>query len=121
MTNLRWLRWATARYFRHQGLNIRLASIRLGNTAIDGEVLGDGWKMALELKTPNDDIARGLGQLTEALAYGYDRAALVTTLRNAKLIDERVFVRFGIILMGIDSKGSFHQIHPHTGNIASDK
>ena len=42
-------------------LQVRLRSITLGNTAIDGEIIGDGWKMALEIKTPKDDAARGLG------------------------------------------------------------
>jgi len=66
--------------------------------------------MGLELKTPRDDITRGIGQLTEALAYGYDRAALVTTLHNAKRIDGLVFDKFGIVLLGIDSKGEVHQV-----------
>lgn len=58
---------------------MRLRTIKLGNTAIDGEVLGPDWKMVLEIKTPKDDVTRGLGQLAEALAFGYDRAALITT------------------------------------------
>jgi hypothetical protein len=41
-------------------------TIRLGNVAIDGEVIGEDWKMAIELKTPRDDITRGIGQLAEA-------------------------------------------------------
>lgn len=110
MTNLRWMKWAVARHFRQQGLKVRLASLRLGNTAIDGEVIGDGWKMGLELKTPRDDIARGLGQITEALAYGYDKAALVTTLRNTKNIDKVVFNKFGFVLLGINSKGEVQQV-----------
>ena len=78
MTNLRWLKWKITKYFRDQGLQIHLRHIKLGNTAIDGEVIGKDWKMALEIKTPRDDVTRGLGQLTEALAFGYDEAALVT-------------------------------------------
>ncbi len=104
------MKWAISRHFRQEGLQVHLASIRLGNTAIDGEVIGDGWKMGLELKTPNDDITRGIGQLSEALAYGYSRAALVTTLHNAKYIDRVVFDKFGFILLGIDSKGEVHQV-----------
>ena len=80
--------------------------------AIDGEVEGEGWKMALELKTPQDDITRGIGQLAEALAYGYDRVVLVTTLRTAKKIDHAVFDRLGIVLLGIDSKGEVQQVYP---------
>jgi hypothetical protein len=76
----------------------------LGNTAIDGEVIGDGWKMALEIKTPKDDITRGLGQLIEATAFGYDKAALVTTLNKAKRINRAVFDKTGFVLLAIDSK-----------------
>jgi len=111
MTNLRWMKWAIARHFRQQGLKIRLVPIPLGNAIIDGEVIGDGWKMALELKTPNDDIVRGLGQIIEALAYGYDKTALVTTLCKAKRIDLTVFDRFSLTLLGIDSKANVHEIH----------
>jgi hypothetical protein len=80
--------------------------------AIDGEVEGKDWKMALELKTPRDDITRGIGQLAEALAYGYNQVALVTTLRAARRIDPAVFDRLGLVLVGIDSKGNAQQIYP---------
>jgi hypothetical protein len=112
LTNLRWLKWAIARHFRQKGLKVHLASIRLGNVAIDGEVEGKGWKMALEIKTPGDDITRGIGQLAEALAYGYNQVALVTTLRTAKRIDSAVFDRLGLVLLGIDSKGNVQQVYP---------
>ena len=79
--------------------------IRLGNTAIDGEVIGNGYRIALEIKTPRDDVTRGLGQLTEALAFGYDKAALVTTLNKAKKINPKVFVKTGFILLAADSAG----------------
>jgi len=93
-------------------LKVHLASIRLGNVAIDGEVEGKGWKMALEIKTPGDDITRGIGQLAEALAYGYNQVALVTTLRTAKKIDSAVFDKLGLVLLGIDSKGNVQQVYP---------
>ena len=112
MTNLRWLKWATAKHFRDKGLQVQMRSIKLGNVAIDGEVLGKGWKMALELKTPQDDITRGIGQLSEALAYGYNQVALVTTLRTAKKIDSAVFDKLGLVLLGIDSKGNVQQVYP---------
>ena len=112
MTNLRWMKWAITKHFRDKGLKVQMRSIKLGNVAIDGEVEGKGWKMALELKTPTDDITRGIGQLSEALAYGYDQVALVTTLRNAKRIDPAVFDRLGMVLLGIDSKGNVQQIYP---------
>jgi hypothetical protein len=70
--------------------------------------------MAVEIKTPNDDVTRGLGQLAEALAYGYDRAALITTLQNAHKIKTRVFRKLGFTLLGIDSTGTIHQVYPET-------
>ena len=112
MTNLRWLKWATAKHFRDKGLRVQMRSIKLGNVAIDGEVLGKGWRMALELKTPQDDITRGIGQLSEALVYGYNQVALVTTLRAAKKIDSAVFDKLGFVLLGIDSKGNVQQVYP---------
>jgi hypothetical protein len=112
LTNLRWLKWAIARHFREKGLKVHLSSIRLGNVAIDGEVEGRGWKMALEIKTPGDDITRGIGQLAEALAYGYNQVALVTTLRTAKKIDPAVFDKLGLVLLGVDSKGIVQQVYP---------
>jgi hypothetical protein len=112
LTNLRWMKWAIAKHFRDKGLKVQMRSIKLGNVAIDGEVEGKGWKMVLELKTPTDDITRGIGQLSEALAYGYDQVALVTTSRNAKRIDPAVFDRLGMVLLGTDSKGNVQQIYP---------
>jgi hypothetical protein len=112
LTNLRWLKWAIARHFREKGLKVHLVSIKLGNVAIDGEVEGRGWKMALELKTPGDDITRGIGQLAEALAYGYNQVALVTTLRTAKRVHPAVFDKLGLVLLGIDSKGNVQQVYP---------
>jgi hypothetical protein len=120
LTNLRWLKWAIARHFRQKGLKVHLASIRLGNVAIDGEVEGKGWKMALEIKTPGDDITRGIGQLTEALAYGYNQVALVTTLRTARKIDSGVFDKLGLVLLGIDSKGKVRQVYPTYSSASSN-
>jgi hypothetical protein len=89
-----------------------MRSIKLGNVMIDGEVEGKGWKMALELKTPRDDTTRGIGQLAEALAYGYNQVALVTTLRSARKLDSTVFDKLGLVLLGIDSKGNVEQVCP---------
>ncbi|MGA2240404.1 MAG: hypothetical protein ABSG74_14465 [Candidatus Bathyarchaeia archaeon] len=58
MTNLRWLKWRITRYFRDQCLQVHLRAIRIGNTAIDDVVIGNGWKMSLEIKTPRDDVTR---------------------------------------------------------------
>jgi len=43
---------------------------------------GVGWKMALEIKSGHDDIVRGLGQIAEAKAFGYDSVVLVTSMRT---------------------------------------
>jgi len=89
-----------------------LKPVKLGNVEIDGEVEGEGWKIALEIKTPRDDLTRGLGQLAEALAFGYTHGVLVTTLRNARRIDPKVFDKLGLVLLGIDSKGRGHELYP---------
>ena len=105
MTKLRWLKWHITQYYRNQGFQVHLRSIKLGNTAIDGEVIGKGIRIALEIKTPRDDVTRGLGQLTEAIAFGYDKAALVTTMRKAKKINRTVFDKMGFLLLAVDSGG----------------
>jgi hypothetical protein len=112
MTNERFLKWAISKHFRQKGLRVRWANIRLGNTAIDGEVVGKEWRMALEIKTPSDDLTRGLGQLAEALAFGYDSAALVTSLWVARRIDYTVFDRLQFVILGIDSHGTVRQVRP---------
>ena len=61
--SVRFLKWAIRRHFHALGFKVRLARIRLGNTEVDGEVEGKGWKMALEIKTPGDDLTRGIGEL----------------------------------------------------------
>ena len=88
----RFLKRAVKRYYKSLGYDVRIRRIRLGNTEIDGEaVASDGVKIAIEIKTPSDDLARGLGQLGEALASGYNQAVLVTTLRRAKQIGSPIF------------------------------
>jgi len=108
----RFLKWAVRRYYRQMGLKVHLKPVKLGNVEIDGEVEGEGWKIALEIKTPRDDLTRGLGQLAEALAFGYTHGVLVTTLRNARRIDPKVFDKLGLVLLGIDSKGRGHELYP---------
>jgi hypothetical protein len=108
----KFLEWAIRRHFRRKGFKVRIGRIRLGNTEIDGEVEGKGWKMALEIKTPSDDLTRGLGQLAEASVFGYKACALVTTLRKARRVDARAFDRLGLVLLGVDSKGQVHQVYP---------
>ncbi len=112
MTNERWLRWAIARHFRLRGLKVSMSPVKVGNAAIDGEVTGDHWRMALEIKSGHDDVIRGLGQLSAALAHGYSSAALVASLRHAKKLNPTVFSRYNIALLGVDSKAHVSQVHP---------
>jgi hypothetical protein len=114
MTNLRWLKWHITKHYHNQHLQVHLRTIKLGNTAIDGEVTSTDWRMAIEIKTPHDDVTRGLGQLAEALAYGYDKAALITTLQHARKIKTKIFHHLNLTLIGIDSKGILHQLYPET-------
>jgi len=86
-------------------------SVKVGNASIDGEVVGRRWKMALEIKSTEDDIIRGIGQCTEALARGYQSAALVTSVQRAKRIKTEVFHEH-LVLLGIDAKGRVHQVYP---------
>lgn len=86
--------------------------IRVGNAIVDGEVSGDKWRMALEIKSGHDDVVTGLGQLSEALAHGYSSAALVVSLRRAKQLDPAVFITYNIVALGVDSKAEIHQVYP---------
>jgi hypothetical protein len=80
---------------------------------VDGIAIGpEGERMAIEVKSPHDDIVRGIGQCYEALCGGYSRAALVTTLRVAKRLRKRVFQRKGIRLIGVDAKARIHRYDP---------
>jgi sulfatase maturation enzyme AslB (radical SAM superfamily) len=112
MTNERWLRWAIARHFRQKGYIVNMKGVRVGNAIIDGEVIGDKWRMALEIKSGHDDAIRGIGQLAEAISHGYTSAALVVSLRQARLMDSAVFNRLNIVLLGVNSKVQVHQVYP---------
>jgi hypothetical protein len=70
------------------------------------------WRMALEIKSGHDDVVRGLGQLAEAKAVGYDTVALVTSLRRARHVEAPVFRKLGFVLLGVDSRGRVHQVYP---------
>jgi hypothetical protein len=67
--------------------------------------------MALEIKSTKDDVIRGIGQCTEALAGGYQSAVLVTSVQRAKRIKPEVFHE-NLVLLGIDAKGQVHQVYP---------
>ena len=114
MTNERWLRWAIQRHYRTQGYKVNMKGIRVGNSIIDGEAENDKERIALEIKSSHDDVVRGIGQLSEALAYGYKTAALVTTVRHANRIKPTVF-KNGLVLLGVNSKAIVHRIYPTGG------
>ena len=69
----------------------------------------EGERIAIEVKSPRDDVVRGIGQCYEALAAGYGRVVLVTTLRIAKKLRKRVFQRKGMRLVGVDEKARIHR------------
>jgi hypothetical protein len=89
-----------------------MKQVKVGNAAIDGEVVGESWRMALEIKSGHDDVVRGLGQLSEALAHGYSSAALVVSLRHAKKLNPTAFSKCNMVVLGVDSKAQIHQVHP---------
>jgi hypothetical protein len=105
------LRWAIAKHFREKGFKVNMKPVRVGNAAIDGEVIGVRWKMALETKSGHDDVIRGLGQLSAALAHGYSSAALIVSLRHAKQLDSTVFKRETFVVLGVDSNAHVSQAY----------
>jgi len=110
MTNERWLEWAIVRYYRSIGYKVSMKPARAGNAMVDGvAVTPEGERIAIEVKSPRDDIIRGVGQCFEALAAGYNRAALVTTFRVAKKLKKRVFQRRRFKLLGVDAKARIHR------------
>jgi hypothetical protein len=113
LTNERWLKWAAARYYRSVGYKVSMNPARVGNAMVDGLAIGpEHERIAIEVKSPRDDIVRGIGQCFEALAAGYTRAVLVTTLRVAKRLRKRVFQRRGLRLLGVDAKARIHRYDP---------
>jgi len=110
LTNERWLKWAIARYYRSIGCKVSMKPARAGNAMVDGVALSpEGERIAIEVKSPRDDIVRGVGQCYEAVAAGYSRAVLITTLRVAKKLRKRVFQRRGLKLLGVDAKARIHR------------
>ena len=87
-----------------------MKSARAGNALVDGVAVGpEGERVAIEVKSPRDDVIRGIGQCYEAVCAGYPRAVLVTTLRVATRLRKRAFQRRGIRLIGVDSKARIHR------------
>jgi predicted RecB family endonuclease len=86
---------------------------RAGNAMVDGvAVAPEGERIAIEVKSPSDDVIRGVGQCYEAVCAGYRQAVLVTTLRIATRLRKRVFQRRGIKLIGVDAKARIHRYDP---------
>jgi hypothetical protein len=113
VTNERWLRWAVGRYYRSHGYRVSMKPARAGNAIVDGVAVGpEGERIAIEVKSPRDDIIRGVGQCYEAVCAGYSRAVLVTTLRIAKRLRKRAFQRRNIRLVGVDAKARIHRYDP---------
>ena len=48
MTNEHWLCWAITRHLRDRGFSVNMNGVRLGNAVIDGKVVGNQWRMALD-------------------------------------------------------------------------
>lgn len=101
------LRRAVQRHYRGEGFHAVFpkGGIHCGNCLVDGEVQAGAWRTAIELKSDSDDLLRGLGQLLEALAHGYDMALLVTSQSKAERLDTKVFHVSGIGLASVNSKG----------------
>jgi len=110
LTNEKWLKWAVARYYRSHGYKVSMRPARACNAMVDGLAVGpEGERIAIEVKSPRDDIIRGIGQCYEAICAGYSRAVLVTTLRIARKLRKRAFQRRGIRLVGVDAKAQIHR------------
>jgi len=111
MTNERWLKWAIARHYRSLGFRVSMKPVKVGDAMVDGIAIGpDHERIAIEVKSPRDDIVRGVGQCSEALAAGYGRVVLVTTLRVARRLKKRVFQRRGgMKLVGVDAKARVYR------------
>jgi predicted RecB family endonuclease len=87
-----------------------MKSVRAGNAMVDGVAVGpEGERIAIEVKSPSDDIVRGIGQCYEAVCVGYNRAVLVTTLRVARKLRKRAFQRRDIRVIGVDAKARVHR------------
>jgi hypothetical protein len=86
-----------------------MKAARAGNAAVDGIAIGlNGEKLALEIKSPHDDIVRGVGQCFEALNASYSQAVLVTSLEVGKRLRKRVF-QGKLKLIGVDARARIHR------------
>jgi len=100
------LRRAIRQFYRNRDYRVNFKkSIHVGNGMIDGEAVREPYHVAIELKSDRDDVLRGLGQLLEAVAHGYNQGLLVTSQQRAGRLDTRVFERSGLGLGSVDSRG----------------
>ena len=111
MTNEKWLRWAISRHFRKKGFKVNMKGVKVGNAIVDGEVIGKNWRMALEIKSGHDDVIRGLGQLLEALAQGYNSTALIVSMRHARRLNLTAFKKHNMVVLGVDAKAHIHEVY----------
>ena len=94
----RFLKWSVKRHYKALGYKVSMRTIRLGSTEVDGEAMGPhGERIAIETKTPRHDLARGIGQLAEALAFVYDKAVLVTPSKTPEQLMIRCSRGLGLV------------------------
>jgi len=99
------LRRAIKQFYEGHGYRVDFSrGIHVGSGMIDGEAVREPYRIAIELKSDRDDVLRGLGQLLEALAHGYNQALLVTSKQRAMRLDTKVFNHSGIGLGAVDSR-----------------
>lgn len=114
------MKWAIGRHYRSLGFRVSMKPVRVGNAMVDGIAVGpDHERIAIEVKSPSDDIVRGIGQCFEALRAGYSRVVLVTTLRVARTLKKQAFQRRGLRLIGIDAKARIHRYDPDGWRLVS--
>jgi hypothetical protein len=97
-------------WMNKQGYKVAMKPAKAGNAAVDGVAVSpEQEQIAIEVKSPHDDLVRGIGQCYEAICFGYARSILVTTLRVARGVRKSAFEGSGITLIGIDSKANVHR------------
>ena len=111
ISSTKFLTTRITRYYRLKGYEVQ-REVTLGNCVIDLIAINPRTKekIAIEVKGSGDDLIRGIGQLAEALAWGYDQAILVMPLKETKMIALKVFKHFNIRLIGINSRGIITRI-----------
>jgi hypothetical protein len=57
-----------------------MTGVKAGNAVLDGEVIGKGWRMALEIKSGHDDPIRGIGHSRKTYGNEGESAELARPL-----------------------------------------